>query len=176
MARNSPVLPIDAASCRGSSQSGVCPERSGGTRRPQAVAPLTASFRGDRIAQRGRTARPLRQARLTGVRDGGDRLVAGAGERRCGGGPRRASLRKGSGPGPPPPAARLPASLAAYGGNPRPSNASPKVNPALMLRVRPGPDDLAHRRCALEDVEKVVTGQGRPACPAPLDVRHGGST
>jgi hypothetical protein len=30
---------------------------------------------------------------VTGVRDGGDRLAAGAGQRRCGGGPRRASQR-----------------------------------------------------------------------------------
>ena len=89
--RSRPVLPAGAGSCRGSSLSGVCPERSGGTRRPQAVAPLTGSFRGDRIARHGKTARSLRQARPTGVCDGGDRLAASAGERRCGGGPRRAS-------------------------------------------------------------------------------------
>jgi hypothetical protein len=45
-----PVLPPGASSCRGRSLSGVCPERSGGTR-PQGV-PLTAGFRGDRIARR----------------------------------------------------------------------------------------------------------------------------
>src|SRR5262249_5738495 len=39
-----PVLPTGAGSCRGRSLSGVCPERSGGTR-PQGV-PLTAGFRG----------------------------------------------------------------------------------------------------------------------------------
>jgi hypothetical protein len=69
----------------------VCPERSGGTRRPQAAAPLTAGFRGDRIARRGQTARPFWADAATGVRNGGDRRPAGAGKRRCGGGPRRAS-------------------------------------------------------------------------------------
>ena len=37
----------------GRSLSRVCVERSGGTRRPQAVVPLTVGFRGDRIARRG---------------------------------------------------------------------------------------------------------------------------
>jgi hypothetical protein len=65
------------------------------TRRPQAAAPLTAGFRGDRMPGARRTARPLLQARSPGVRNGEDRRAAGAGERRGGSGPRRcaAALR-----------------------------------------------------------------------------------
>ena len=77
---SSGVLPPDARSCRGSSLSRVCPERSGGTRRPQAVVPLTGSFRGDRIARRGRTARPLWQARSRGCVTAGGRAGGGCGE------------------------------------------------------------------------------------------------
>ena len=49
------------------------------------------SFRGDRIAQRGDDGSAPGAGAVSWVRDGGDRLVAGAGVRRCGGGPRRAS-------------------------------------------------------------------------------------
>ena len=152
-----PVLPAGAGSCRGSSLSGVCPKRSGGTRRPQAVAPLTASFRGGRIARRGRTARPLWQARSPGVRDGGDRLAAGAGgtalRRRpapCvpnakAAGRAAAHQRRDSPPAQPPTA-----------GTP-PVQRLPSVNPAPMPGARPGPTGLARRRRALEDVWKVLT-------------------
>jgi hypothetical protein len=44
-----------------------------------AVVPLTAGFRGDRIARRGRTAHRLWQAWVNGMCDGGGRRAADAG-------------------------------------------------------------------------------------------------
>jgi hypothetical protein len=46
---------------------------------------------GDRIARREEDGPAALAGAVTGVRDGGIRLAAGVGERRCGGGPRRAS-------------------------------------------------------------------------------------
>jgi hypothetical protein len=76
------------ARCQGSARS-----EAEGRIRPQAVAPLTGSFRGDRIARRGEDGPAALAGAVIGVRDGGTRLAAGTGERRCGGGPRRASQR-----------------------------------------------------------------------------------
>jgi hypothetical protein len=72
-----------AGSCRGSSLSRVCAERSGGTRPPG--APLTGGFRGGRIARLGEDGPAARGGAVSRVRHGGDQLTAGAGVRRCGG-------------------------------------------------------------------------------------------
>jgi hypothetical protein len=44
--------------------------------------PLTGSFRGDRIARRGEDGPAAVAGAVSGVRDGGDHRVTGAGERR----------------------------------------------------------------------------------------------
>jgi hypothetical protein len=72
-----------AGSCRASSLSRVCAERSGGTRPPG--APLTGGFRGGRIARLGEDGPAARGGAVSRVRHGGDQLTAGAGVRRCGG-------------------------------------------------------------------------------------------
>jgi len=118
--------------------------------RGRKVAPLTGSFRGDRMPGAARTARRLWQARSTGMRDRGDRLAAGAGERRGGGGPRRAS-----------PTLRQRAWAAAHRrrDSPRPQPPStgtlvrpnaPLGDPTPMSGARPGPDGPARRRRALD--------------------------
>jgi hypothetical protein len=111
---------------------------------------LTASFRGDRIARRVEDGPAALAGAVTGVRDGGDRLEAGAGERRCGGGPRRASptLRQRAWA-----AAHQrrdsPATRAVYGGNPFAGLTLPLSEPCAHARLRPGPDGPARRRRAI---------------------------
>jgi hypothetical protein len=99
---------------------------------------------------------------VTRVRDGGDRLAAGAGERRCGGGPRRAS-----------PTLRQRAWAAAY--QRRDSPAAPSCLrrepspvqrfPSVALRRCPEPGQGRTARRAegvpFKDVEKVLTGKAR---------------
>jgi hypothetical protein len=166
-----PVLPAGARSCRGRSQSRVCAERSGGTRRPQAVAPLTAGFRGDRIARRARTARPLWQCGQR-VRDGGDRLAAGAGERRCGGGPRRASPTLRQRAGPPPASGETPRQLRPHTTGALACPALPPVNSGLC----PEPSRAARTpKRAFQPWRKVASrrrtstgARQRCRCAAPL--------
>jgi hypothetical protein len=108
---------------------------------------LTVIFRGDMMLGARRTARPLLAGAVIQDRDGGDRLVADAGERRGGGGPRRASPTLRQRAGPPPPAARVP--------QPQPPTAAaPHVQrfphePRAHARARLGPDGPARRRRAI---------------------------
>ena len=111
--------------------------------------------------------------------------VRAPGADRCGAQPVRPGCRTGSAPTPPwpegpksgwrHPGARRPpeeahsvtgGSRAASGSAPSPHSALPG---AVASRVRRAPR-------ALEDVEKVLTARAAQGCPAPLDVRHGGST
>ena len=132
-------------SCRGSSLSRVCAERSGGTRPPG--APLTGAFAAAGSPGAGRMARLLGRAQSAGVRHGGDQLTAGAGERHCGGGPRRASPTLRQRAGPPPTSGETPASPALRGGT-LDCPARPFGDSALMPGARPGSACAARRRCA----------------------------
>src|SRR5262249_42705290 len=49
------------------------------------------------------------------------------------------------------------------------------LSPPLEQQRLAAPCGAASRR-SLEDVRKVLTGNGSMVCPAPLDVRHSGST
>ena len=161
-----PVLPPGATPCRGRSLSRVCAKRSGATRRPQAVVPWTAGFRGDKIARRARTARQLWQCGQR-VRDGGDRRAAGAGERRCGGGPRRASPTLRQRAGPPPSSGETPR-------QPCPPTAGalawpvlPPVNPGLC----PERGRVARTPKRAFQPWRKVASRGRTSTGAPA-VRH----
>jgi hypothetical protein len=139
-----------------------CPERSGGTRRPQAAAPLTGSFRGDSAPGAGGRPDGSASAVNRGVRDGGDRLAAGAGERRCGSGPRRASPNaKAAGLGRRPQRRDSPPPRAACGGTlacPTLSLAGPCAHARSPARAgRPG----APKACHLIDSEETPHHAGR---------------
>jgi hypothetical protein len=126
-----------AGSCRGSSLSRVCAERSGGTRPPG--APLTGGFRGGRIARRGedgpaaRAGAVSRGASRRGPADGG-----------CGG----TALRRRPAPCVPnakaagrrPPAARLPPAEPSAAGH-----STVQRGPSVTLRSCP---ELAQGRPA----------------------------
>jgi hypothetical protein len=134
-------------SCRGSSLSRVCAERSGGTRPPG--APLTGGFRGGRIARRGedgpagRAGAVSRGASRRGPADGG-----------CG----RTALRRRPAPptlrqrvGPPPTSGETPASPALRGGT-LDCPARPFGDSAPG--ARPGSACAARRTYALEPSRK----------------------
>jgi hypothetical protein len=165
-----PVLPTGAGSCRGSSQSRVCPERSGGTRRPQAAAPLTGSFRGDSMpGAGGRSGRSCRRGHRECVTTRG----------RAGGGCGVTALRQR--PAPVRGSAEAAGQAAAHDGeDPRHLSHLRRGTTRIVqhnspVRPRPlhepgqGRTAPARRRRALGKlfVEKVVTGQDR-AVPAPV--------
>jgi hypothetical protein len=146
-----------AGSCRGSSLSRVCAERSGGTRPPG--APLTGGFRGGRIARLGedgpaaRGSAVSRGASRRGPADGG-----------CGG----TALRRRPAPcaptlrqraGPPPTSGETPVSPALRGGT-LDCPARPFGDSALMPGARPGSACAARRRCAPGALEERPQARG----------------
>jgi hypothetical protein len=138
--------------CRGSSQSGVARSAIRRTRAQRVL--LTVSFRGDRIARREEDGPAALAIEVTSVRDGGDRLAAGAGERRGGSSPRRCAAAleaAGQAAAPQRRDSRHPAANDAALST---VHVIPRVIYAPLLRVRPGPDGLARRRRALEALRR----------------------
>jgi hypothetical protein len=123
------LFPRPPDRCRILAREAPCPGSARSEAEGRALgAPLTGSFPGDRIARRGEDG----PAALAGAVN--RRVTAGTAWRRvrangaAAGGPRRASPTLRHGPGPPPPAARLPC-------NPQPPTAGTLACPMLSLKV-----------------------------------------
>jgi hypothetical protein len=116
-------------------------------------------------ARRGRTARPRLQVAVTEVRDGGDRLAAGAGEQRGGSRPRRASPTLRQRATLPPPSGETPP-LPTAGTLACPTLASVIPRPYS----EPGRGRTARRAggAPLMIVKKILTHPALPALPVPL--------
>jgi hypothetical protein len=119
-------------------------------------------------ARRGEGGPAALAGAVTRSRDGGDCLVAGAGERRCGGGPRRASPNaKAAGLGRRPQRRDSPLTPATYGGTlacPPLSSADPCAHAQSLAGAgRPG----APKACHLLLVKKLLTDQAILSCSSP---------
>ena len=124
---------------------------------------LDRDFRGDRIARRGRTARPFWADAVTGVRNGWLGPPTGG----CGGTALRrrtapcVSNAKVAGLGRRPAAARLPRNPSRLRREPSPVQRCSRVNPAPMPGALAGANGPARRRRALERVTRK--GGRRPS-------------
>ena len=121
------------------------------------------SRRQDHPARGGRPGRSGRRGQ-PGVRDGGDRLAAGAGKRRCGGGPRRASQTLRQRAWTAAPSGEIPS-------QPQPLTAGPQqVQRFPWWTQRPCPEPGRGRRPgtpegrALEDVKKSCHTSDNTCC------------